>query len=137
MSRTLTILVSFFVLFAVLTTLGVVYSNARLLLTERQHDLAILSALGFSGTEVAALLLAELLLPALIAVPIGVAIGRLFGWIVVQGLDSGLFRIPLVVEPGTDFIAIAVTMLASLAAAFLIARAAVRQNMVSALAAPE
>lgn len=133
MARTLTILVSFFVIFAVLTTIGVVFSNARVLLAERRRDLAILRALGFGGRETTALLLAELMAPAVVAAPAGLVLGRLFGWIIVRGLDTALFRIPLVVAPSTDLAAAAIVLFAALAAALLVGRTAARFDLVPAL----
>ena len=59
MARTLTIIVSFFVGFAGLAALGIVYSNARIILSEREPELAILTALGFSAGEVAYVFVGE------------------------------------------------------------------------------
>lgn len=137
MQRTLVVLVSFFVLFALLTTLGVVYSNARILFAERRQDLAVLRALGYPARNVALLLLAELVMPAVLAAPLGWCLGRLFGWLIVLGLDGPLFRVPLVIAPRTDMAAILVTLLATLAAGLLVARAAARLRLAPALAARE
>jgi putative ABC transport system permease protein len=133
MTRTLTLLVSFFVLFAMLTTLGVVYSNARILLGERWRELAILRAVGASRREVAALLLVEVMLPTLIALPIGLGLGRVFGWLITENLESTLFRVPLVIAPRTDLAAAAFTLTAAFVAAWLIARPAARFKLAAVL----
>lgn len=137
MTRTLTILVSFFILFAVLTTIGVIYSNARILFTERRRDFAILRTHGYSARAVTLLLLIELMVPALLAVPLGAVLGRLFGWMIVQGLDSPLFRVPLVIAPRTDAAAVLVTLLATVAASLLIADSVVRLKLAATLAAQD
>ena len=55
---------------------GVVYNNARISLAERARELATLRVIGFSRREVGAVLVTELVLLALIAVPIGLAVGN-------------------------------------------------------------
>jgi putative ABC transport system permease protein len=137
MARTLTILVSFFLVLAVLTTIGVIFSNATVLAEERRRDVGLLRALGFSRREVGALLTIELLLPALLMAPLGLAAGRLFGWFVVSGLDNALFRVPFVVAPRTDAIAVGVALAAASAASLLAARTATRRHLATALADPE
>lgn len=134
MMRTLTVLVSFFVLFAVLITAGVIYSSGRVLFGERRTDLAVLRALGYPRRDVTVLLLAELMVPVLLALPLGAALGRLFGWVIVQGLDSPLFRVPLVIGPRTDAAAILATLLVTAGTSLLVARATVRLPLAPALA---
>lgn len=137
MARTLTILVSFFLVLAVLTTVGVIFSNATVLAEERRRDLGLLRALGFSRREVGTLLAIELVLPAIVMAPLGLAAGRLFGWFVVSGLDNALFRVPLVVAPRTDALAVVVALAAASAAAVLATRTASRRQPATALAEPE
>ena len=54
---------------------GVVYNSARIALSERSRDLATLRVIGFTQREVAAVLIGELALLTLIALPVGLAIG--------------------------------------------------------------
>src|SRR5439155_20288742 len=64
--------------FAVIVAFGVVYDNARLSLAERARELAPLRVIGVSGSEVGAVLVTELIIPALLAVPLGLLVGTCF-----------------------------------------------------------
>src|SRR5215204_1000752 len=61
--------------FAVIVAFGVVYNNARISLAERARELATLRVIGFSQTEVASVLITELVILALIALPLGLLLG--------------------------------------------------------------
>lgn len=91
--------------FGVVITAGVVYSSARVALSERSRDLASLRVLGFTTAEVGYLLLGELTLLTVLAVPLGFALGHALVAILVMGFDSDLFRIPNYVSPATYGIA--------------------------------
>ena len=56
---------------------GVVYNSARIALSERGHELASLRVLGFTQGEVGYILLGELALQTLVAIPLGFLFGRL------------------------------------------------------------
>jgi putative ABC transport system permease protein len=88
-------------LFGMVITAGVVYSSARVALSERSRDLASLRVLGFTAAEVGYLLLAELTLLTVLAVPLGFALGRALVAMLVLGFDSDLFRIPNYISPAT------------------------------------
>jgi putative ABC transport system permease protein len=77
---------------------GVVYNFARISLSEMGRELASLRVLGFSGSEVAALLYAELAAVVLIAQPLGWLIGISIAYAVVSGFDSELYRVPLIIN---------------------------------------
>ena len=66
----------FNLLFATLIVFGVVYNNARISLSERARDLASLRVLGFRRSEVSFILLGELAILTLLALPLG-RLGRL------------------------------------------------------------
>ena len=61
--------------FAIIVSFGVVYNSARIALSERSRDLATLRVIGFTQREVAAVLIGELALLTLAALPVGLAIG--------------------------------------------------------------
>jgi putative ABC transport system permease protein len=69
---------SIYLTFATVVAFGVVYNNARISLAERARELATLRVIGFSQREVASVLVTELVILALIAVPIGLLIGTGF-----------------------------------------------------------
>lgn len=106
--------------FGVVITGGVVYSSARVALSERARDLASLRILGFTTAEVGYLLLGELALLTLLAVPLGFALGHGLIALLVMGFDSDLFRIPHYVSTGTYGLAGATSLATALACAGLI-----------------
>src|SRR5438874_7181969 len=75
---------SIYLTFATVVIFGVVYNNARISLAERGRELATLRVVGFSQREVAGVLVTELVILALIAVPLGLAFGTF--------LASGILR---------------------------------------------
>jgi len=66
---------SFIVLFAVVIAIGVVYNSARISLSERSRDLATMRVVGFTLNEVSIVLLGEIALFTVVAVPLGWLIG--------------------------------------------------------------
>ena len=91
---------------------GVIYNSARIAYSERSRELASLRVLGFSHAEVAYILLGELTLLTLIAIPIGFIIGKYICSIIANEMASDLYRIPLVVE-SASYAFSAVVVLAS------------------------
>jgi putative ABC transport system permease protein len=89
---------SFTVFFAAIIAVGVVYNTARISLDERSRELATLRVIGFTRGEVSMILLGELALITLLAIPLGWAIGYGFCYSMAKGFESELFRIPLVVH---------------------------------------
>jgi putative ABC transport system permease protein len=104
--------------FAALIAVGVVYNGARIALAERLHELGCMRVLGFTRREVAALLLGELTLQVVLAIPLGFALGRSLAGAMAKGLATDAYRFPVVVEPHTyAWAAIVVVAAAALSAA--------------------
>jgi putative ABC transport system permease protein len=78
---------------------GVVYNSARIALSERGRELASLRVLGFTHGEIAYILLGELALLTLAAIPLGFLVGAGLCGILVVVFESDLYRLPLVLEP--------------------------------------
>ncbi len=131
--ETIHIVVGFYVLFASVCVAGVVYNAARIGLSERARELASLRVLGFSRSEVSYILLGEMLLLALLALPLGALFGIGLARVVTRGIESDLFRIPPVIEPASFAFAGAVVLAAAVASALLVGRAVWRLDIVSAL----
>src|SRR5690606_10944934 len=88
-------------LFAGIIAFGVIYNSARISLSERDRELASLRVLGFRRGEVAYILLGELALLVLLALPSGFLLGALGAGALVESLQSDTYQIPLVLERGT------------------------------------
>jgi putative ABC transport system permease protein len=112
---------------------AVVYNNARIAFAERARELATLRVLGFSHGEVAWILMGEIALLTLIAIPVGWGLGTLFAWLLNQAMSMDLFRIPFVISTQTYAFAAAGVVSASLLSLLLILRRLRRLDMVSAL----
>jgi putative ABC transport system permease protein len=100
---------------------GVVYNSARISLSERSRELASLRVLGYTRGEISYILLGELGLLTLAAIPLGFLFGRWLCAYVAKALESDLFRIPLITEPSTYSLA-ATVVLVSAAVSGLIVR---------------
>ena len=100
---------------------GVVYNSARIALAERSRELSSLRVLGYTRGEISYILLGELGIITLIAIPLGFVIGYLLCGYIAQALASDLFRVPLMIESTTYALAAAV-VLASAAISGLIVR---------------
>ncbi len=117
---------SMFIISAVLTAfaatiaVGVVYNNARVALSLRSRDLASLRVLGFSRREISGILLSELSLQVLVALPLGVLLSRWFTAWVVSISHPERFRLPDDVSSQRLAFAVLVAVLASLISGLLV-----------------
>jgi len=85
------------VVFAAIIAFGVVYNAARVALSEQSYDLASLRVLGFTRREISVLLLSELAMLTVLALPVGSVIGYGMASAMVQTLQSEVYRFPLYV----------------------------------------
>jgi putative ABC transport system permease protein len=106
--------------FAVAIAVGVVYNNARVALAERAWELASLRVLGFTRVEVSTMLLNELAIELLAAIPLGLWLGY---WVVVaigEHHQTEMFRIPTIIAPRTYALAAMVILLAGVGSALIV-----------------
>jgi putative ABC transport system permease protein len=99
---------------------GVVYNTARIALSERGRELASLRVLGFTHGEIAYILLGELALLTLIAIPLGFLVGEGLCAYLASQFRTDLYRVPLVLEPDTYANAAAVVLLSACASGAVI-----------------
>ena len=99
---------------------GVVYNSARIALSERSRELSSLRVLGYTRGEISYILLGELGLITLIAIPLGFFIGYWLCAYIAQALASDLFRVPLVIEPKTYSLAAAVVLASALVSGLIV-----------------
>lgn len=123
--------------FATVVAFGVVYNNARISLAERSRELATLRVIGFSQREVGAVLVTELVILALLAVPLGLLIGTGFATGIVQQVNTETVRLPLVFTVRNYAFAVMVVSIASTLSGLLVLRRLNELNLVGALRAPE
>src|SRR5690606_17392863 len=116
---------------------GITYNAARIALAERAWELASLRVLGMSRREVSVLLLAELGIELLLALPLG----ALFGWALARALLAAMqsqeVDFPLVIEPSTYGIAALTVLVAGIISAMVVRRQIDRLDLVAVLKARE
>lgn len=112
---------------------GIVYNSARIALAERSRELASLRVLGFTRAEVSYILLGELALLTLFAIPPGFVIGWLLSAWMVATLPHEFFRVPLVLASDTYALAAAVVMGAALISSLIVRRRIDRLDLVAVL----
>jgi putative ABC transport system permease protein len=105
---------------AMVITFGVVYNSSRINLSERSRELASLRVLGFTRAEVSYILLGELALQVLIAIPPGWLMGMGLKWAINRSLDNDLFRVPYHMELDKFFYAAGVSILAATVSALIV-----------------
>ena len=124
-----------YLLFATIVAFGIIYNSARISLSERARELATLRVLGFSRSEVGAVLVGELVLLTLVALPIGLVLGSGFAKGILTAVNTETVRLPLVLTPANYAFAVLVVALASAVSAFFAARKVAGIDLVSALKA--
>lgn len=123
--------------FAIVIAFGVVYNTARVSLSERSREMATLRVLGFTRGEISMILIGELAVLTLVALPMGMAMGYGFAWLAATAFDTDMYRIPLVVSRHTyGFAAVAVLTAATLSA-LVVRRRIDRLNLIGVLKASE
>jgi putative ABC transport system permease protein len=128
---------SIYMTFAVVVSFGVIYNNARISLAERSRELATLRVIGFSQREVGAVLVTELVILALLAVPLGLLLGTGFATGILQQVNTETIRLPTLLTLHNYAFAAAVVAIASALSAVIVLRRLHGLNLVSALRAPE
>jgi putative ABC transport system permease protein len=116
---------------------GVVYNSMRIALSERNRELASLRVLGFERGEIAYILLGELAVLTLVAIPLGMLVGYgLCAYMAFQ-FDSDLYRIPLVLGMKVYAFSAMVIIVSSLVSAIMIWRNLAHLDMVAVLKTKE
>ena len=107
-------------LFSVVIAVGVVYNSARITLTERSRELASLRVLGYTRGEISYILLGELALLTLAAMPPGLWFGRVLCGYIATSIGNEMYRVPLILEPSTYAFAALVVLVAAAVSALLV-----------------
>ena len=119
--------------FAAAIAIGVVYNSARIALAERAWELATLRVLGMTHREVALLLLGELAIELLIAIPLGFVGGYYLADLMLTLMSSESFRIPPIILPRTYAYAGLTMLAAGTLSAWLVQRRLARLDLIAVL----
>ncbi len=120
-------------IFACIIAAGVVYNSARVSLAERSRELATLRVIGFTRHEISAILLGELAVVTLLAIPLGLVLGKFFAWWMCTMFDQELFRFPLVVSARTLAWSSLVVIMAATVSGLIVRRNLDHLDLVSVL----
>jgi putative ABC transport system permease protein len=133
MAETMSLQIFFNVLFAGIIAFGVVYNSARVSLSERSRELASLRVLGFTRAEISLILLGELAVLTVLALPLGGLIGYVLGELILAGLNNELYRMTFVVTPATLAWSFLTVVVAAFLSGLLVRRKLDRLDLVAVL----
>ncbi|MCF7688180.1 MAG: FtsX-like permease family protein [Cephaloticoccus sp.] len=124
-----------YLLFATVVAFGIVYNSARISLSERQRELATLRVIGFTQGEVGTVLIGELVILTLLALPFGLLIGSGLAKMILQTVNTEFVRLPLILTTANYAFAVLVVTVASLLSAVLACRRLNQLDLVGVLKA--
>lgn len=133
MAQSITIVIDFYVVLGAIISFGVVYNAARIALSERGRELACLRVIGFTRWEVGYILLGELALLVVAALPAGCVLGYGLAWLMSRAMETKLFRIPFVVTPHTFGIAMTIALISAVASGLIVAWRINRLDLIAVL----
>ena len=93
--------------------------------------------MGYTRGEVSYILLGEIAILVLTAIPVGLVIGTGLAWVMAQSAQTELFRVPVVLEPSSYSFAALVVVLSTILSALTVARQIKHLDLVEVLKARE
>jgi putative ABC transport system permease protein len=133
MAETMYISIFFNVVFAGIIAFGVVYNSARVSLSERSRELASLRVLGFTRAEISLILLGELAVLTVLALPLGAGLGYLLGQLIMSGFNNEIYRLSFVAAPATIAWSFLIVIAAALLSGLLVRRRLDHLDLVAVL----
>lgn len=121
--------------FATVVAFGIVYNSARISFSERQRELATLRVLGFTRAEVGGVLVGELVILALAAIPAGLLLGSGMARAILTSVNTETVRLPLILTPANFAFAALVIAVATALSLVLACRKLNQLDLVSVLKA--
>ncbi len=137
MDETMLFITTIATVFAVIISFGVIYNSARIALTERGRELASLRVLGFTRGEISYILLGELALLTLIAIPIGWGVGYSLCGSIATNLQSELYRVPTIIRTSTYAFATTVVLVSALGSGLIVRRQLDKLDLIGVLKTKE
>lgn len=124
-----------YIAFAAVMAGGVAFSAARVTMAEQERDLATLRVLGFTRGEASYVLVGELFVLALLAVPLGCVLGTVLGIWLMRLFQTDMYSFTFIFNPGGYAFAIAFTLACVASASFIVRLGIDRLDMVGVLKA--
>ena len=129
------VMILIYSLFAAVMAGGVAFSAARVTFAEQQRDLATLRVLGFTRMEASYVLVAEIAVLSLLAIPLGLGFGSLMGIWMMRLFETDMYAFPYVHNPEGYAFAVAFTLICVAIAALVVRADVDRLDMVGVLKA--
>lgn len=127
----------FMIFFSCIIAFGVVYNSARISLAERSRELATLRIIGFTRAEISMILLGEMAVITLLAIPLGLALGYALVLLMAQAMNTELYRIPVVVSRSSYVFSAGVVLVATLGSGLIVRRKLDQLDLVAVLKAAQ
>ncbi len=118
---------------AFIITFGIVYNAARIAYAERARDLASLRVIGFTRAETAFVLLGELAVVTLVALPVGAVLGYYLSFGIAAGFSTDLYQIPAIFDGPSHGQAALVVLVAAIVSGLLVKRDLDRSDLIEVL----
>lgn len=133
LAETLLIFVSFFVVFSCVLAFGVAYNASRIALSERGRELATLRVLGFTRAEISYILLGEIGLLTVIALPLGCLAGFTLTSLMLSSFKTELYRVPMAIQLETYGTGVLIALGATAVSAFIVRRRLDKLDLIGVL----
>ena len=133
MESTMYVMIGIFVALATLIAFGVAYNSSRIALSERARALASLRVLGFTRAEVTYILLGELGIQTLIALPVGCLLGYGIALLMSPSLNTDMYSFPLIIADSTYGFSVTVVAVSAIICALLVRQRVYKLDLVSVL----
>jgi putative ABC transport system permease protein len=137
MAESMYISILFNVMFATVIAFGVVYNAARVSLSERSRELASLRVLGFTRAEISLILLGELAIVTVCALPVGTLIGYGLGHVIMRTFNNEVYRLSFVVGRSTVAWSFLVVIASALLSGLVVRHRIDHLDLVAVLKTPE
>jgi len=136
-AESITLIQGIYFTFSVIVAFGVVYNSARIALSERSRDLATLRVVGFTNREVAGVMIGELVMLTVVAIPAGLWIGGRLSNFIVQAASTETIRLPLILTHETYATAILIVLLSAGVSFYVVSRRIRNLDLLGVLKASE
>jgi len=133
MDETIMVFVTFFSVFAGALTFGTIYNTARISLSERQRELATLRVLGATRASISYILLGEVALVTVLALPLGCFAGYGLASLMTAAFETELYRVPFIIKPSSYGIAVVFGIGVTLMSAIWVRRSLDKLDLIAVL----
>jgi putative ABC transport system permease protein len=137
LAETFYVMIFFNLMFSAVIAFGVVYNAARISLAERSRELASLRVMGFHRAEISSILLGEVAIVTLVAIPVGFLLGYVFAGAMVTAFSTELYRFPLVVSARTLVYSAAAVLVAAALSGMIVRRELDKLDLIAVLKTKE